>query len=231
MACVISSITTYYGTYYRKSIIIEETQDRQQSKRWKELLLLLSEPVIVFNSTKILFKNPAMYTLINQTVADDEHFFEAINAYLQLHTLRNTVNEIHKNKGISQLVEENIIGEFAMVLNETDTDVKCSINLQKIFFKGEDAMLALFRPTSDIENLHRKLIEDKYRGVLLSTITHEIKTPLTIIKGNIETLKDYVSLKGMTHFNAMKISITFLEYFMHDITVFLFYYSHTLKRI
>ena len=138
---------------------------------------------------------------------------------MKKHVLKKSTQESCRNKGIFDLVAENFTGEVAILSVENDTEVKYSMSCQKVMFNGADAMLFLIRKPTNIEKMSRKLMEDKYRSVLLSTITHDIRTPLTIIKGNMEMLKDQVQAKGELFLEAIMVSITALEYFINDITV------------
>ena len=135
--------------------------------------------------------------------------------------LKSKDNVCYNNKGVFELTKSGISGTYAMVAAGVNTDVQYSINCKKINFRGNEATLFHIRESTDIEKTHRKLIEDKYRGVLLSTITHDIKTPLTIIKGNVEILKDQVIGGDLHCINALLVAVNSLEYFVHDINVML----------
>ena len=133
--------------------------------------------------------------------------------------LKNKDNVCYDNKGVFELAKANISGSYAMMAAGNNTEVQYSMNCRKILFRGNEGTLFHIRESTDIEKTQRKLIEDKYRGVLLSTITHDIKTPLTIIKGNIEMLKDYAIGGSLQCINALLVAVNSLEYFVHDINV------------
>ncbi len=121
--------------------------------------------------------------------------------------------------GITELLEENIEGEFIMLKKETGTRVKYCLNSKKISFAGGPATLFLVRDSSDTERAHRRLVEEKYRGLLLSTVTHELKTPLTVISGNLELIERRVPRDAQPCVDAALLAAKSLKYYLRDINV------------
>ncbi len=117
----------------------------------------------------------------------------------------------------------NVLGTFGLIENQHDTEVKYTLTSKKIMFKKKEAQLFLIRDVTKLEQVHHRAVEEKYRGLLLSTITHDIRTPLTIIKGNIESLEEHVEKTGAGYLEAIKASANNLEYFMYDVSVCLFH--------
>ncbi len=104
-------------------------------------------------------------------------------------------------------------------LLDSAESMRHAVNKKSIIFKGEDAVLVIVRDFSTVENLQRKVAEEKFRSVLLSTITHDIKTPLTIIHGHLGLLANFVTKDGIEYFNAVFSASQILEYFIRDINV------------
>ncbi len=97
--------------------------------------------------------------------------------------------------------------------------LRYTMHKKSILFKGHEATLAIVRDFTPVENLQRKIAEGKYRAVLLSTITHDIKTPLTVILGNLSLLGPHVMRQGRDFFTAVSVATETLEFFMRDIIV------------
>ncbi|MDR3734835.1 MAG: hypothetical protein P4L10_04775 [Acidobacteriaceae bacterium] len=115
-----------------------------------------------------------------------------------------------------------------MTLPENSTDVKYSMNIKSMVFNEVDAKLFLIRDSTDAEKLHQTLVEQKYRGALLSTVTHEFKTPLMIIRGNLESwISDNAEGKNVIQvgrttppqIQAALLATRTLKYFLRDISV------------
>ena len=88
--------------------------------------------------------------------------------------------------------------------------------------KDDEAALLSISPTSVTEQTHAKVTESKYSQLLISTITHDLKSPITAIQGNIDALNQYISPKGKSYLSAAQISIIIFEYYVYDLIVFFF---------
>jgi signal transduction histidine kinase len=110
-------------------------------------------------------------------------------------------------------------GTYALTDKKEDSKINFTLWKEKVQFKGESSSLFVIVQSNEIDKLKSKLIEDKYRGVLLSTITHEIKTPLTIIKGNLLVMEKHLEPAAKDNLLAANIAVDTLEYFAYDIRV------------
>ena len=71
-ATVVVSIMSYFVIYFRKRLILDEAKMKQQSKNWKDVLFFLTDAVVVCTETHLLFKNPAMDSLIKGSDSNGE---------------------------------------------------------------------------------------------------------------------------------------------------------------
>ena len=100
-------------------------------------------------------------------------FFALIMGYF---TSQSIVNPISKMKDIAQNIEQ---GDF-----KKRTQIKTRDEIGQLA-RSIDKMADELE--HKIENLHRA---DKLKTNLIANVSHELKTPLTSIKGFIETLED-----------------------------------------
>ncbi len=209
----------------------------------KSLLMLLSEGVAVCNEDKLLFLNSGLKNILEKRLdgipqpkpsphsahnmcqpenrseeSCEEDTLNQIEELMRQHTIQNESGTILVNKGVLELVREGVEGEFLM-LGESG-EVKYALTCKKIMFNELPATLLMIRDSTGTERAHHKLVEEKYRGVLLSTITHELKTPLTVISGNLELIRKSTSTLGdRSHLEAAMMAAKSLKYFLHDINV------------
>lgn len=94
-----------------------------------------------------------------------------------------------------------------------------SLNKKSIIFKDQEAILLIIREYSLVEKIQRRVSENKYREVLLSTVSHDIKTPLTIIEGNMTLLSDFIKEEGMEYYKAVYTATEMLDFFFQDLHV------------
>lgn len=58
-------MTAYFVIYFRKDNILDKAKMKQQAKKWKEILCLLTDAVVICDGTGILFQNSAMEALFS----------------------------------------------------------------------------------------------------------------------------------------------------------------------
>jgi K+-sensing histidine kinase KdpD len=79
----------------------------------------------------------------------------------------------------------------------------------------------LIRDSTLVEQAHAKATEVKYRQLMLSTITHDLKSPITAIQGHLFLLNDYVNESGMKFLKSAQSAALSFEYYIYDLIVML----------
>ncbi|MDR3548594.1 MAG: hypothetical protein P4M11_10090 [Candidatus Pacebacteria bacterium] len=101
-------------------------------------------------------------------------------------------------------------------------DRALSYVLQKRFveYKPNEEDRVLIRDPTTVERTHMKITEEKYKNLLMSTITHDLKTPLAEIQGQLSALSEFVqSSDGLKHLTAAKVSVTTFRYYLYCLIV------------
>lgn len=73
------------------------------------------------------------------------------------------------------------------------------------------------------EQSHARATENKYSRMLISTITHDLKSPISIIKSNLGLLSQHVTASGDSYLKAVQIAAESFEYYIYDLIVDVFY--------
>jgi K+-sensing histidine kinase KdpD len=120
-------------------------------------------------------------------------------------------------KGLSDICQKLEEGTYSLL--GKDNTMKFSLSKKPILFKDQIATLLILREYSSVEKLQEKIVENKCKELLISTITHDIKTPLTIIQANLSLLKEFVHEEGKQHYESVCCGTERLEYFVYDIKV------------
>ena len=97
------------------------------------------------------------------------------------------------------------------------------IDKSNVFIKGEKASLIFIRDSNLLEQTHVRVTETKYSQLLISTVTHDLKSPITAIQGNLAVLPQYVSEKGNVYLKAAQIAALAFEYYIYDLVVCPYY--------
>ena len=109
---------------------------------------------------------------------------------------------------------------YALVNKQKSEDsIEYTMHLKKMRIRQKDATVFVLSEPSDVEKIHTQLTEEKFRGVLLSTITHEIKTPLTVIQGSLKNIMPFVLPEGEEQLQGAEVAVHTLEYFIYDVIV------------
>jgi two-component system, NarL family, capsular synthesis sensor histidine kinase RcsC len=89
----------------------------------------------------------------------------------------------------------------------------------KTFYENSPAVLVVFKDFSIIKECEKAKWETKFKSVLMSTITHELRTPVNAIFGMIQLLKKYVSDDGLHYLLVSESSAHLLTSLINDILV------------
>ena len=79
------------------------------------------------------------------------------------------------------------------------------IDVRKIVFKDEEATLISINCSNTMEKTHAKVTENKYSQLIISTITHDLKSPITAIQVHLSILEQVVAEKGLKYLKAAQV--------------------------
>ena len=83
-------------------------------------------------------------------------------------------------------------------------------------------LLFITRPSLE-EQAHARFTENKYSQLMISTITHDLKSPITVIESNLDLLSHYIEEKGTPYLKSLQISAQAFEYYIYDLVVIIDY--------
>lgn len=126
----------------------------------------------------------------------------------------STANEMKEDKYL--VYDQN--GVLKYLIDRTNVDIN-----------EKESIVLMIRDSTAVEQAHTKSTEVKYKKLMLSTITHDLKSPITAIQGHLSLLPDYVSEKGVKFLKSAQITALAFEYYIYDLVV-LFQHKH-LHRI
>ena len=97
--------------------------------------------------------------------------------------------------------------------------LKFTIDKRTMLIRNKEAFLFSMTIASLTEQTHAKVTENKYSQLIVSTITHDLKSPMAVIKGNLTLLEQYIEDKGLIHLKPAKMSASTFEYYLYDLIV------------
>ncbi|MBU5335016.1 ATP-binding protein [Intestinibacter bartlettii] len=98
-----------------------------------------------------------------------------------------TIRQFIKNKVVLESIIYNMSGENSTIVQKNITkDVIYKIKIDPVHFEDTDAVIGFI---INIENVTEYVKLENMRKEFVANVSHELKTPITSIKGFVETLK------------------------------------------
>ncbi|HOL21608.1 MAG TPA: ATP-binding protein [bacterium] len=151
----------------------------QIEKQFYKIIYSIPQPsFIIDREGKIIFTNPAIKEITEGELAEGHNYLEFFNQPEFIEAIQKIQND-----------KENILKEIA-IGNRTYLVFFTHLDNERIF--------VFFKDISDKKEIER------IKKELISNMSHELKTPLTAIRGYIETLYDEVPSTLKSHLDIVK---------------------------
>ena len=111
------------------------------------------------------------------------------------------------------------LSEQNYLVHDRNHTLQYMIDIRKIVFKDEEVTLISINCSNAMEKTHAKVTENKYSQLIISTITHDLKSPITAIQGHLSILEQFVAEKGLKYLKAAQVSSVAFEYYIYDLVV------------
>ena len=98
---------------------------------------------------------------------------------------------------------------------------KSNIHLKfvKTNYESQEAILVLFKDVSLFKEYEKVKYETKFKSILMTTITHELRTPVNGILGMIQVLKQCANPESLEYLLVAESSCHLLINLINDILV------------
>ena len=106
--------------------------------------------------------------------------------------------------------EENVYNKDNRVL---------SISKMKIFFEEGSSLLVVMQDLSSMRDSEESKSQIKYKGMLMATITHDMRTPANSILGMLELIEQYLPPERHKYLKIAHSSCKLLLHLIHDVLV------------
>eukprot|EP00826_Nyctotherus_ovalis_P052922 TRINITY_DN6795_c0_g2_i5.p3 TRINITY_DN6795_c0_g2~~TRINITY_DN6795_c0_g2_i5.p3 ORF type:complete len:263 (-),score=86.92 TRINITY_DN6795_c0_g2_i5:1202-1990(-) len=177
--------------------ICRDCMGKGMSEQWRNFINTASEGVLVVASTEpfsLLHLNPALKKILKSIHPElgEEEVLKKNLKQLEVKLVRTGNGELGIKKTLSDMLEAvdiNVDGAYYLENSKDPVEIVAS----KIFYEmGEALQLTFNQPNlhQTIENLQR---ESKTKTTLISTISHELRTPIDGIMKTMDLLVEYIS--------------------------------------
>ncbi len=156
-----------------KKIFIQLNEKQEQLKT---IICSIDEGILVIDETgKIIFVNKKFNDIVNNICIESKYYWE----FLLPPELIKIIETIKKNKN-----------DILQNIEIKSKNFLCQVN----FIKSYNEIIVILYDVSKIKEL------EKLKKDLVANVSHEIKTPLTAIKGFVETAIEETKDKKMLHY-------------------------------
>ena len=121
----------------------------------------------------------------------------------------------------SNKVEPALIGKRSFVYDK-ENSLKLIIFVSNDALYENDYLYVFITCPSLSEQRFAQVTENKYSRVMISTISHDLKSPLMVMQGNISLLSNYVKEEGIKHYCSLESTLNEFEYYIYDLIVLFF---------
>ena len=111
-------------------------------------------------------------------------------------------------------IEETVFNKYNKVL---------SISKMKIYFEEGNSLLIVIKDLSLMKDLEESKSRIKYKGMLMATITHDMRTPANSILGMLELIEQYLPPEKHKYLKIAHSSCNLLLHLIHDVLVLYIY--------
>lgn len=115
----------------------------------------------------------------------------------------------------------NLLEDQKHLVYDKDHTLKFIIDKRKMLIGNDEAFLLSISPVNITEQTHAKATENKYSQLIVATVTHDLKSPIARIQGNLDVLEQYIKEEGVIHLKAAQVAATAFEYYLYDLVVYL----------
>jgi len=222
-----SSLLCAYFT--RKSVVFnarEKYFSERINEQWKNTIHMLSTGILVMSNSEpydTLYLNPAMKEILQQCypgVRENEELRNCVQG------LEVKVIEVNDNKKSARELLVNIIKckknniEKKYYLDNLKDDTE--INISEVIFERSKAILIAFTDCTSGRTINELRRENKNKTCLISTISHELRTPVSGVKGILELISPQVSNEAANLIERAEECCDIIVSHINDFTVFSF---------
>jgi len=206
--CLILGI--YYFEYFQRKAIYMRLEAEVQKQNLENILQKLPDPLIISQNGNIKSVNE-VFDHINFSENDISNSMRSINSVSIEKELNDTDHDIHRNSlsldvKVDTLIskksklsfgdiirrEDNLDKERFQLSSENSCKQYFQISSIEFYINTKKYFLYLLNNLTNLTKIRDLKIKEKCQRLYFSSITHDFRTPLGIIMGNIEMLLEII---------------------------------------
>jgi len=205
VSCSVFSVRSY--EYSERRGYYDKKLQEDEIKEWKRLMEDLPEPVLFVDKGKINFCNKAAKVLIGSDISPRN-----INSSLVSEEIANIIQKKTKMP-LDEIIKQNALSNESEFVYKK-ANYKHNLLIKCVESASPDGITEyIFKDVTSIKALERAKAKEQCFDVLLATASHDIKTPLNIMLGVFDCIKE--NLENDFARDQMKVAINCGQRMMH----------------
>lgn len=219
----------------RRSLVTDHCKlymSLKMNEQWKEIIDMLEYSVMIMSNelpASLLYYNSRLRVLINRICDDDvqDNKMSSLINNLKIKIIRTNSSTQHNIK------KNNLVKFIENFNEETDGGLNYFLDIPKLLievkisgmiFDGKEAKIISLIDCSSAQRLEKVKTECKYKTILISNISHELRTPVNSILGTLELVEHLLPKESIMMLNMAKECCSLITSHINDLTV-----KHDLK--
>lgn len=179
---------------HKKTTFMLEKTQKEQKKIYEQFMKKMQNPVIILDKDSVIISNECSREKLGITPENFGHKASFIVSS-KGETLYKYVDSIFKSKGP---VTDMVKNEKFYMHNEDSDYITCNAIFQvtiicSTYFSRSQTVSILLRDVTEELMHEQKSIEDKYKNILLYSLSHELRTSLNILHDFLSYIKGYLT--------------------------------------
>lgn len=216
---------SFYKTYI---INIERNKNN-------EILLNLPHPIVITENSKISFVNNSYTNLASSCIDENQKRDEIIHQNtnqgllkfnetdLNLKIAEKISNDESKESLKSYILSSKEISQSVLFsfTSESSRITPFEITSSIISFLDHKIMVYSLKDIQNIVDLNEMKARQKYTSIFVGTVSHEFRTPINIIFGNIYSIENNTNFSGSKiYLDNIKLALAYLEIMVQNLIDF-----------
>eukprot|EP00826_Nyctotherus_ovalis_P021769 TRINITY_DN17092_c0_g1_i13.p1 TRINITY_DN17092_c0_g1~~TRINITY_DN17092_c0_g1_i13.p1 ORF type:complete len:405 (+),score=114.40 TRINITY_DN17092_c0_g1_i13:223-1437(+) len=225
MTFFMAIICTYLS---RRATVLDNCElyiGQKMNRQWKEIINTLEYGVIIMSDespASILYYNPELKELIRR-IHSCEVQENSIRSFIS--TFKIKVMKTGNERGIAkrelikfvEQFKEEYSRNYHFFLDVPKLIIEIKVN--KVIFDNREAKIISLIDCSSVQRLEQVQTECKYKTIMISSISHELRTPVNAILGTLELVGRFVPKESCKLLAMAKECCNMITSHINDLTV------------
>lgn len=227
---ILSNIMCAY--FLRKSAVEDLCNlfiSKTMNEQWIQTMNVLSSGELILSSTsplRVLYHNSAFEELVKKLLAHSDNTvivnMAEIVEELMIKGIKTRSDDV-KTEFKEKLTEfirssgERSLKDYNCFLDSSEFVIEIKIN--KLIFNGEEVNIVSFIDCSSASEIEKFQTECKYKTILISSISHELRTPVNYILNALDLVSSFLPSESMNLLEMSKECCNMIIAHINDLTV------------